>query len=55
MEDAYQTQLVVDNRLCSIEVIDTVGAGKVAFVLTSISLSLYRGVWRISMAPVSRS
>jgi GTPase SAR1 family protein len=28
IEDAYRKQLVVDNRMCFVEVIDTAGQGK---------------------------
>jgi GTPase KRas protein len=34
IEDAYRKHLVVDNRMCSIEVIDTAGQG------TSIGVSI---------------
>jgi GTPase SAR1 family protein len=30
IEDAYRKQLVVDNRMCLVEVIDTAGQGKFA-------------------------
>jgi GTPase KRas protein len=31
IEDAYRKQLVVDNRMCFVEVIDTAGQGKQPF------------------------
>ena len=39
IEDAYRKQLVVDNRMCFVEVIDTAGQGKQLFT-TSLILKL---------------
>ena len=39
IEDAYRKQLVVDNRMCFVEVIDTAGQGK-HLLTTSLILKL---------------
>ena len=36
IEDAYRKQLVVDNRMCFVEVIDTAGQGKQLFTASLI-------------------
>jgi GTPase SAR1 family protein len=37
IEDAYRKQLVVDNRMCFVEVIDTAGQGRQLFATSSFS------------------
>jgi small GTP-binding protein len=45
IEDAYRKQLVVDNRMCFVEVIDTAGQGECSFIYRVINAHTYiRGV-----------
>lgn len=56
IEDAYRKQLVVDNRMCFVEVIDTAGQGELQRRPILIFLTpYYRGVRHTprSMGPVS--
>jgi hypothetical protein len=46
IEDSYRKQLLVDNRMCFVEVIDTAGQGKLWYFTTNCysDPSMVRGV-----------